>query len=55
MVLLQKLLKSVDNFTSAFNTSTSNKIYTNKDDEYLFVIPQAQEQNELMIVRNIPV
>lgn len=38
-------------FTSAFNTSTSNKTYTNKDDEYLFVIPQDfSGTNELYVI-----
>ena len=38
-------------FTSAFNTSTSNKTYTNKDDEYLFVIPQNfSGTNELYVI-----
>ena len=39
-------------FTSAFNTSTSNKTYTNTDKEYLFVIPQnfSQDGNTLYVI-----
>lgn len=39
-------------FTSESNTSTSNKTYTNKDDEYLFVIPQnfSLEGNTLYVI-----
>ncbi len=38
-------------FTSENSTSTSNKTYTNKDDEYLFVIPQDfSGANELYVI-----
>lgn len=39
-------------FKSEYNTSTSNKTYTNKDNEYLFVIPQnfSQPGNTLYVI-----